>query len=63
MEAGEIIDRLGGQARVAALCDITVQAVHQWKKKNHVPKAQLKYLQAVRPDVFADPTPAAPAHA
>lgn len=57
MTAAEIIDRLGGQARVAELCEVTVQAVHQWKKKDHVPKAQLKFLQAARPEAFDLPNP------
>lgn len=47
-----IIDALGGTAEVARLCDISSQAVSQWRT-NGIPRAQMKYLRAVRPEVFA----------
>lgn len=50
-EPETIILRLGGPVRVARLCEVTPQAVHQWKTK--IPPARLMYLKAVRPDVFA----------
>lgn len=48
-----IIDRLGGPAKVARLCRVRSQAVSQWRHDG-IPDARLMYLQAVRPDVFAD---------
>lgn len=47
-----IIDALGGTAEVARLCDISSQAVSQWRT-NGIPRAQMKYLRVVRPEVFA----------
>lgn len=47
----EIIDALGGTSAVAKLCEITPQAVSQWKDKG-IPKTQQLYLKAVRPDAF-----------
>lgn len=53
LNAGDVIRRLGGTAKTAALCEVTKSAVSQWIK-NGIPKAQLKYLKAVRPSVFTD---------
>lgn len=55
----EIIERLGGTTKTAVLCEVTAQAVSQWRL-NGIPKAQRKFLKAVRPDAFGV-TPAAPA--
>jgi DNA-binding transcriptional regulator YdaS (Cro superfamily) len=52
MNAQEIIDVLGGTAKVAALCEVTPGAVSQWKSDG-IPAARLMFLKAVRPDVFA----------
>lgn len=51
MNATELIQRLGGVTKTAALCEVTAQAVSQWHK-NGVPKAQLKFLRLKCPDVF-----------
>jgi predicted transcriptional regulator len=51
IEAGQVIERLGGNAKTAALCEVTPSAVSQWIK-NGIPRAQLKFIQAVRPDLF-----------
>jgi hypothetical protein len=51
MNATEIIERLGGVTKTAALCEVTAQAVSQWHT-NGIPKARLKYLRLARPDVF-----------
>lgn len=52
MDAGKIIDALGGSTSVAAMCDgISPQAVSQWRK-NGIPRAWVRYLKAVRPAVF-----------
>lgn len=51
MNATEIIQRLGGVTKTAILCEVTAQAVSQWHR-NGIPKTQLKFLRAARPDVF-----------
>jgi len=55
----EIIERLGGTTKTAVLCEVSAQAVSQWRL-NGIPKAQRKFLRAVRPDVF-DAAPASDA--
>lgn len=52
MDANKIIDALGGTSETARLCDITAGAVSQWRASGKIPKAQLKYLQLLRPEVF-----------
>lgn len=52
MDANKIIDDLGGTAKVADLCEVTKQAVSQWRSDG-IPHARLMFLKAVRPDVFA----------
>lgn len=54
MNAAKVIDRLGGTLAVARLCDIKGPSVSGWKQRNRIPKAQLNYLKAIRPDVFVD---------
>lgn len=51
MNATEIIQRLGGTTKTADLCEVTAQAVSQWHR-NGIPKTQLKFLRAARPEVF-----------
>lgn len=53
MESSRIIDLLGGTKRVADLCEISSQAISQWREKG-IPKPWLKYLRLARPDVFAE---------
>lgn len=55
-EANEVIQRLGGTNKTASLCDVSPQAVSQWRT-NGLPKAQRRYLLAVRPDVFKPAKP------
>jgi hypothetical protein len=50
-EACRVIDALGGTGAVAELCEVSDAAVSQWRHDG-IPKARLKYLQVVRPDVF-----------
>jgi hypothetical protein len=52
----EIIERLGGTTKTAVLCEVTAQAVSQWRL-NGIPKAQRKFLKAVRPEAFATNSP------
>lgn len=53
-KAIELIERLGGNAKAAALCEISPAAVSQWRH-NGIPKGQLKFLKAIRPNVFKEP--------
>lgn len=52
----EIIDRMGGPGRVGDLCEVSSQAVSQWRKTG-IPKARRQYLALVRPEAFV-PEPA-----
>lgn len=51
MDTNHIIAALGGSGKVAELCEVSSQAVSQWKK-NGIPKAQHKYLKSIRPEAF-----------
>jgi len=51
MDDERIIDRLGGPVAVAKLCDVSPQAVSQWKRDG-IPRARLMFLKVVRPDIF-----------
>jgi hypothetical protein len=55
----EVIERLGGNAKTAELCEITPGAVSQWRH-NGIPKAQMKFIKAARPDLFPASKPARP---
>jgi hypothetical protein len=50
-EACRVIDALGGTGAAAQLCEVSDAAVSQWRHDG-IPKARLKYLQVVRPDLF-----------
>lgn len=53
MDPNQIIDALGGTSEVARLCEVTPGAVSQWRDPDkRIPPAQLRFLRAVRPDVF-----------
>jgi hypothetical protein len=47
----EYVTTLGGPTVVGRLCEITPQAVSQWRKTG-IPRTQRKYLVLLRPDVF-----------
>lgn len=51
MSDSEIIDALGGTGEVAKMCDVSPQAVSQWRDSG-IPKARRMYLKAIRADVF-----------
>lgn len=53
MDASKIIDALGGTNAVAELCEVTPQAVSQWREDG-IPKARLMFLRVARPDVMPD---------
>jgi len=48
--ASEIIDRIGGTAAVAELCEVKSPSVSEWRHKG-IPKARLQFLRLARPDV------------
>lgn len=51
--ANEIIDLLGGTTAVAELCQVKPPSVSEWRNSG-IPRARLMYLEAIRPDVFAE---------
>jgi len=53
MNANTVIDNIGGNIKTAELCEVSPQAVSQWRRDG-IPKARLMYLKAVRPDAFDD---------
>lgn len=59
---GVIVEQFGGTSALAALCEVEPSAVSQWKAKNHIPKAHIKFLRIKRPDLFeaVDPNPDIP---
>lgn len=54
MDASKIIDALGGTNAVAELCEVTPQAVSQWREVG-IPNARLMFLKLARPEVFQMP--------
>ena len=46
-----IIDSLGGTCAVAKICDVSAQAVSQWRV-NGIPKPWLMFFKEKRPDLF-----------
>lgn len=53
VEAIQIIEQLGGNARTAELCEVSKAAVSQWRH-NGIPKAQRRFLKSARPELFPD---------
>lgn len=51
MDHSKIIDDLGGTSKVAALCQVSLSAVSQWRESG-IPKGRLMFLQLARPDIF-----------
>jgi phage terminase Nu1 subunit (DNA packaging protein) len=49
-----IVDRLGGTGRLAELCDVSSQAVSQWKRFG-IPTARRAFLKLLNPEAFALP--------
>lgn len=50
-DSSSIIDALGGTCVVATLCDVSPQAVSQWRTDG-IPRARAKFLRLARPEVF-----------
>lgn len=57
--ASQVIDRLGGTVKTAALCEVTPQAVTQWRRAG-IPLAWEKFLRATQPQAFLGGTDGAP---
>lgn len=51
MDSNLIIDSLGGTNEVARTCQVTAQAVSQWRTDG-IPQARMMFLKILRPDVF-----------
>lgn len=51
MTDSEIIDALGGTAKVAQLCEVEMAAVSQWRHAG-IPHARIMFLRLARPDIF-----------
>lgn len=51
MNDSQLIDALGGTAKVATLCKVSMAAVSQWREDG-IPDARRMYLELARPDVF-----------
>jgi phage terminase Nu1 subunit (DNA packaging protein) len=51
MNDSQLIDAMGGTAKVAALCKVSMAAVSQWRDDG-IPEARRMFLELARPDVF-----------
>ncbi len=51
MNTSQLIDALGGTAKVARLCEVEMAAVSQWRHDG-IPNARLMFLKLARPEVF-----------
>jgi len=51
MNDSQLIDAMGGTAKVAALCKVSMAAVSQWRDDG-IPEARRMYLELKFPDVF-----------
>jgi len=54
MDYSNVIDRLGGTNEVARMCNVTPQAVSQWRVDG-IPDARLMYLKLLHPDILVVP--------
>jgi len=50
-DASRVIDALGGTVVAARLCEVSPQAVTQWRR-NGIPRPWQRYLRLLKPDVF-----------
>lgn len=51
--ANRIIDALGGTNAVAELCEVTAQAVSQWRTDG-IPKSRMMFIKVVRSKVIKE---------
>jgi len=47
-----VIDALGGNSKVAELCNISSQAVSKWRREG-IPQARRQFLELAFPEAFA----------
>lgn len=52
MDDSDIIDKLGGTAEVARICQVKPPSVSGWRR-NGIPSARRQFLSLLRPEVFA----------
>lgn len=48
-----VIDSIGGNAKVAELCNISSQAVSKWRREG-IPQARRQFLELAFPEAFAE---------
>lgn len=51
IDSSKIIDALGGNVAVAAMFEISSQAISKWRQQG-IPKPRLMYLKIAHPEVF-----------
>lgn len=49
-----VIDALGGTVATSRLCEVSSQAVTQWRRAG-IPRPWRMYLRLLRPQVFGEP--------
>lgn len=47
----QLIDAAGGTMHISRLCEIKPPSVSGWKKRNHIPLAQRKFLALAIPNL------------
>lgn len=55
-EASRLIDAVGGTSEAARICEVSPQAVTQWRKAG-IPRARLMFLRLRFPQLFDDGAP------
>ena len=53
MNDSDLIDKLGGTAEVAKLCEVSPAAVSQWRTDG-IPRARRMFIKVIRPEAFED---------
>ena len=53
MDPNRVIDKLGGTAAVANLCEVSQPAVSYWRREG-IPGYRMAFLRLARPALFAE---------
>lgn len=53
-EASVVIDNMGGTAATARFFGIASESVSEWRARGVIPRARLRHLQDVMPEVLPD---------
>jgi hypothetical protein len=53
--AQHIVESLGGIAATSKFFGIKMPSVCEWVKENKIPKARVRHLQDIRPELFPQP--------